>query len=57
LMKKLRQPPVMRKIMFEIGAKSYKRQGYDHVSPWHIFRGSPEVAFKRIKDVVEDRES
>jgi hypothetical protein len=57
LMKNLRQPPVMRKIMFEIGAKSYKRQGYDHVSPWHIFRGSPEVAFKRIKDVVEDRES
>jgi hypothetical protein len=57
LMKKLLQPSVMRKIMFEIGAKKRKRQGYDYVVPWHIFKGSPEVAFNRIKDVVEDRES
>jgi hypothetical protein len=57
LMKKLRQPSVMRKIMYEIGAKKRKRQGYDYVVPWHIFKGSPEVAYKRIKDVVDDRES
>jgi hypothetical protein len=57
LMKKLRQPPVMRKVMFEIGAKSQKRQGYDYVSPWRFFRGSPEESFKRIRDVVVDRES
>jgi hypothetical protein len=47
----------MRKVMFEIGAKSQKRQGYDYVSPWRFFRGSPEESFKRIRDVVEDRES
>jgi hypothetical protein len=57
LMKKLRRPSVMRKIMYEIGANKYKRDGYDYVVPWRIFQGSPEVAFKRIKDVVEDRES
>jgi subtilisin family serine protease len=53
LMKKLRQPQVMRKVMFKIGAQGIKRQGYHYVAPWHIFEGSPEAAFKRIKDVVD----
>jgi subtilisin family serine protease len=53
LMKKIRQGWVMRKVMFEIGAKSNERQGYHYVAPWHIFSGSPEAAFYRIKDVVD----
>lgn len=53
LMKKLRQPQVMRKVMFKIGAQGIKRQGYHYVAPWHIFEGSPEAAYKRIKDVVD----
>jgi hypothetical protein len=52
LMRKLRQGWVMRQVMFEIGAKSIERQGYHYVAPWHIFAGSPEVAFNRVKDVV-----
>ena len=53
LMKKLRQPAVMRRIFFEVGAKSDKREGYHYVAPWHFFEGSPEAAYKRIKDVVD----
>ena len=53
LMKKLRQPQVMRKVMFKLGAREIKRQGYHYVAPWHIFEGSPEAAYKRIKDVVD----
>jgi hypothetical protein len=53
LMKKIRQGWVMRKVMFEIGAKSNERQGYHYIAPWHIFSGSPEAAFYRIKDVVD----
>lgn len=53
LMKKLRQPQVMRKVMFKIGASGITRQGYHYVAPWHIFEGSPGAAYKRIKDVVD----
>ena len=53
LMRKLRRPQIMRRIMFKIGAHGIKRQGYHYVAPWHIFEGSPEAAFKRIKDVVD----
>jgi hypothetical protein len=53
LMKKLRQPQVMKKVMFKIGASGIQRQGYHYVAPWHIFEGSPEAAYKRIKDVVD----
>lgn len=53
LTKKLRQPQVMREVLFQLGAHGNKRQGYDYVAPWHIFQGSAEMAYKRIKDVVE----
>jgi hypothetical protein len=53
LLKKLQQHWVMKNVMFEIGAKGNKRQGYDYVAPWHLFEGSPEAAFARIKDVVD----
>jgi hypothetical protein len=53
LLKKLQRRSVMKNVMFEIGAKSNKRQGYDYVAPWHLFEGSPEAAFARIKDVVD----
>lgn len=52
LMKKLRQPQVMREILSQVGAHGKKRQGYDYVTPWHIFEGPAEEAYKRIKDLV-----
>jgi hypothetical protein len=54
LMRKLRRPQVMRRVMFTIGAHEIRRQGYHYVAPWHIFEGSPQVAFMRIKRVVVD---
>jgi len=53
LMRKLRRPQVMRRVMFTIGAHEIRRQGYHYVAPWHIFEGSPQVAFMRIKRVVD----
>jgi hypothetical protein len=53
LMRRLRRPQVMTNIMFNIGAHGTKRERYHYVAPWHIFKGSPEAAYKRIKDVVD----
>lgn len=53
LMKKLRKPYVMREVLSQIGAHGKKRQGYDYVTPWHIFEGPAEAAYKRIKDLVD----
>jgi subtilisin family serine protease len=53
LLKKLRRPQIMTKVMYKIGAQEIERDHYHYVAPWHIFKGSPQVAFKRIKDVVD----
>lgn len=52
LMKRLKQPQVMREIFSQVGGHGEKRKEYDYVTPWHIFEGPAEAAYKRIKDLV-----
>lgn len=53
LMKQLRQPEIMREVLYQLGTDRRPRDGYDYIAPCEIFEGSPAEAYRRIKDCVD----